>query len=435
MDHLDKVIGMLGASHSPFHAVNIIENELASAGFEEIYEGTAFPKLEKGKGYYVKRNQSSIIAFKVPEKKPGAFRVAAAHSDSPTFKIKPNPMLSAKNLAKVNVEPYGGALYAPWFDRALSFAGRIVVKTGQGFLIRLADIEEDLMVIPSVCIHMRRDANDNASYNAAVDMIPIIGECAENLDIPSLLSSRGIIKEGEELVSYDLFLYVREQPRLVGHEKELLLAPRLDDLSAAYAGLLGFLEGQDKGDVDVFCVFDNEEVGSLTRQGANSTFLKDTLKRISSGIGLTEEEMLRCIANGFFLSEDNAHANHPNHPELSDPTTDVRLNGGIVIKHNANQKYTTDSYAATIVKEICNQEGLSYQEYTNRSDLRGGSTLGNISNSEVSFASADIGLAQLAMHSCVETMGVKDIEANVRLNKAYFSLPMKLGGTFFAIGE
>ena len=435
MDYLNKVMEMLKSTHSQFHAVEIAAKELSESGFAELMEGKPFPKLEPGKRYYVKRNQSSIIAFKVPLSKPRAIRVAAAHSDSPTFKIKPNPILASKNLAKVNVEPYGGALYSPWLDRALSFAGRIMVKTPKGIGSRLIDLDEDLMVIPSVCIHMKRDANESSSFNAAIDMVPIIGEHVEGLGIPSLLQDRNILKEDEELVSFDLSLYVRDEPKLVGLRKELLLAPRLDDLSSAYSGLLGFIEGEDKGDVDAFCIFDNEEVGSLTRQGANSTFLKDTLRRLCLAMGLTEDEMLSCIANGFLLSEDNAHANHPNHPELSDPTTDVRLNGGIVIKHNANQKYTTDAYSAALVKGISEKEGLPYQEYTNRSDLRGGSTLGNISNSEVSFRSADIGLAQLAMHSCNETMGAKDIECNVRFNKAYFSLPLNLEGESIEIGE
>ncbi len=435
MDYLHKVMDLLKSSHSPFHAVKNMADELLEAGAIELQEGKPFPNLEGGKVYFLRRNMSSIIAFRVPSQKPYAFRIAATHTDSPSFKVKPNPIIASKNLAKLNVEPYGGALYAPWLDRALSFAGRAMVKSGDEVTSRLVDIDEDLLVIPNVCIHMRRDANSECSYNPAVDMLPIIGEYAEDLNIPSLLKERGCLGEDEELVSFDLFLYDRDEPKLLGRDKELLLAPRLDDLSSSYTALLGFLEGQDKGDVHVFCSFDNEEVGSLTRQGANSTFLKDTLKRISFAIGLSEEEMLSCVANGFLLSEDNAHANHPNHPELSDQTTDVRLNGGIVLKHNANQKYTTDAFSGALVKALCEKAEVPYQEYTNRSDLKGGSTLGNISNSEISIASADIGLAQLAMHSCNETMGALDVERNVRLNRTYFSVPLQIVGTNFRIGE
>ncbi len=433
MDYVNEVMRMLSTSHSCFHAVKNIEDRLSGAGFIKLNEIGPF-NLLKGAKYYVTRNSSSIIAFKLPYD-PQCFRVAAVHTDSPSFKLKPNPIVGFKNLAKLNVEPYGGALYAPWLDRPLSFAGRAMVKSHGRIEQRLIDVDEDLLVIPSVAIHMNRDANDNAHYNAAVDMLPLLGEMSDGLNVESLLKSKECIKENEELVGFDFFLYDRSQPKLVGANKEFLLSPRLDDLSSCYSALLGFVEAENSGDVDVFCAFDNEEVGSLTRQGANSTFLKDVLHRIAVALGKNDDEFLPMIARGFMLSEDNAHANHPNHPEYSDQTTDVRLNGGIVLKYNANQKYTTDAFSASLVKYLCGKIGSPIQEYTNRSDLRGGSTLGNISNSEVSFISADIGLPQLAMHSCNETMGAHDIEWNVALNRAYYSLPWRIGDGYIDFGE
>ena len=432
MNYVEEIMRMLAASHSCFHNVALIEEQLRKNGFEKKAEGEPF-HLERGKKYYVTRNGSSLIAFKLGDN-PRCFRLAAAHTDSPSFKLKPNPIISFKNLAKLNVEPYGGALFAPWFDRALSFAGRAMVERKGKFVQVLIDVDEDLLVIPNVCIHMKREINQD-SINPAVDTIPLLGEYSEGLDMDGLLKSKGLLGEEDKLIGFDFFLYDRDLPKLVGANKELLLAPRLDDLSSCYSALLGFIEADNSGDVDVFCAFDNEEVGSLSRQGANSTFLQDILHRIGAALDKNEDEFLAMVANGFLLSEDNAHANHPNHPELSDATTDVRLNGGIVVKYNANQKYTTDSYSAALVKWLCAQIGSPVQEYTNRSDLRGGSTLGNISNSEISFAAADIGLAQLAMHSCNETMGVRDLERNVALNKAYFSLPWRLKEGIIEFGE
>ena len=349
--------------------------------------------------------------------KPLSFRIAAVHSDSPTFKLKPNPLLKKGNLFLLNVEPYGGAIYSTWTDRPLSFAGRVMVKTEQGVSSHLIAIDEDLLQIPNLCIHMNRDANNGFAYNPAKDLIPVFGYAEEGFDFNEYLLNKLGVKG--EILAHDLFLYNRDKPRLVGREGEFVSAGRLDDLASAYTTLFGFLESKNEEAVDVFVCFDNEEVGSLTKQGANSDFLKNNLERVLIALGKKEQEG-EILARSFLLSVDNAHANHPNYPEISDPTTCVQMGKGIVIKYNANQKYTSDALSASYIKDIASEAGVPVQEYTNRSDLRGGSTLGNISNSELSLNSCDIGLPQLAMHSSNEFLGAQDLQYMVRLTSAYF---------------
>lgn len=418
MDVNNTVCRLLETSYSPFHAIKNMEEKLLETGFVCLDEKAKYV-LKEGGSYYVKRNDSSILAFRLPlSDKPLSFRIAAVHSDSPTFKIKPNPLLQKGNLLSLNVEPYGGSIYSTWTDRPLSFAGRVVVKGEEGVSTRLLAIDEDLLEIPNLCIHMNREANNGFAYNPAKDLIPVFGYAEEGFDFNAYLLEKLGVKG--EVLAHDLFLYNRDKPRFVGRNGEFLVAGRLDDLASAYTTLLGFLEGKSEEAADVFVCFDNEEVGSLTKQGANGDFLKNNLDRILIALG-KHDERGEVLARSFLLSVDNAHANHPNYPEISDPTTHVSLGGGIVIKYNANQKYTSDATSAAYVKEIAKEAGVPVQEYTNRSDLRGGSTLGNISNSELSLNSCDIGLAQLAMHSSNELLAVKDLAYMVNLTSAYFS--------------
>lgn len=418
MNTNETVLELLKRSYSPFHAVKNIEEKLLEAGFIELDETKTY-RLELGKSYFVKRNDSSILAFRLPrECRDFAFHIAAAHTDSPTFKVKPNPIMNKGGLMMLNVEPYGGMLYSTWLDRPLSIAGRVLIKDEKGISSHLLAVDEDLLQIPNLCIHMNRDANNGFAYNPAKDLIPVFGQFEEGFDFNKyLLEKLGL--DGEVL-GHDLFLYNRDEPRYVGYKKEFLSAGRLDDLASAYTSLLGFLVGKNEKDVNILVCFDNEEVGSLTKQGANSDFLKQNIERILIALG-KKDEMGEIVARSFLLSIDNAHANHPNYPEISDATTKVSLGGGIVIKYNANQKYTSDAVSAAVVKDIAKGAGVPVQEYTNRSDLRGGSTLGNISNSELSLTSCDIGLPQLAMHSSNEFMAVADLEYMVRLVAAYYS--------------
>ena len=418
MNTNETVLELLKRSYSPFHAVKNIEEKLLEAGFIELDETKTY-RLELGKSYFVKRNDSSILAFRLPrECRDFAFHIAAVHTDSPTFKVKPNPIMNKGGLMMLNVEPYGGMLHSTWLDRPLSIAGRVLIKDEKGISSHLLAVDEDLLQIPNLCIHMNRDANNGFAYNPAKDLIPVFGQIEEGFDFNKyLLEKLGL--DGEVL-GHDLFLYNRDEPRYVGRKKEFLSAGRLDDLASAYTSLLGFLEGKNEKDVNMLVCFDNEEVGSLTKQGANSDFLKQNTERILIALG-KKDEMGEIVARSFLLSIDNAHANHPNYPETSDATTKVSLGGGIVIKYNANQKYTSDAVSAAVVKDIAKGAGVPVQEYTNRSDLRGGSTLGNISNSELSLTSCDIGLPQLAMHSSNEFMAVVDLEYMVRLVAAYYS--------------
>lgn len=422
MNNLDKIINLLNESYSPFHVVKNIENELKENGFSLLKENQNF-RLEKGKKYYVKRNDTSIIVFEIPDDfslASSSFLLTATHNDSPTFKIKPNPIIHKGNLMLLNTEPYGGGIYATWLDKPLSIAGRVLVEKDDRIESRLLAIDEDLLEIPNVCIHMNRTVNSENKVNPSTDTLPLFGIDQNDFSFDKYLLKQ-LNLEGYEVLSHDLFLYNREKAKLIGREKEFLASGRLDDLSAAYSALLGFLSSKKGKAIKVYASFDNEEVGSLTRQGANSTFLKETLKRIIIALGGKDDDFEKTIASSFMLSIDNAHADHPNHMEYTDKTTKVEMNKGIVIKYNANQSYTSDALSSAIVKSIMKKNAIPYQEYTNRSDLRGGSTLGNISNSEVSLITVDIGLAQLAMHSSYEIMGKKDIDYLVDFTKDYFA--------------
>lgn len=428
MNYKEQLISMLETSYSPFHAVKNIVSSLKDAGFEELRESSEF-SLQKGHSYYVVRNGTAVIAFKVPSVIGNPMcKIAAVHTDSPTFKIKPNPIKRFKNIVSLNCEPYGGGIYYSFFDKPLSLAGRVFVKKDGKVSPELIAIDKDLLYIPSVCIHMNRQCNSGYEFNAARDTIPMMGDLPADFSFNAYLSSL----VGGEVVSYDLFIYNRQKPTVVGFNGEYLSSPRLDDLSADYTVLMGFIESKPK-ELSLFAAFDNEEVGSLTKQGANSDFMKHTIGRIYNALGFSKEERFAALSKSFLLSVDNAHANHPNRPDLSDSTTDVRLNGGIVLKYNANQTYTSDGLSSSIVKELCSSAGVKFQEYTNRSDLRGGGTLGNISNAEVSLTAADVGIAQLAMHSANEIMGIDDTDAMVALSRELYNRTIDIEGESFSI--
>ena len=410
----EGLLEFLDQSPTCFHAIDYVKKQLNEQGYEQLLEGKPW-NLEEGGKYYVTRNLSSIIAFQIPKKDFKGFMIGASHSDSPTFKIKDNPEIISDGYVKLNVERYGGALFHTWFDRPLSVAGRIVYKESNKLISKLVNIDRDLLMIPSLAIHMNRKVNDESSLNAQTDMLPIIGseECKGDL--------MKEISEGKEILGHDLFLYIRDQGSIWGGKQEYVSHGRLDDLQCGYGNMLGFLQAKPGNSVPVFAIFDNEEVGSLTKQGANSTFLEDTLTRICFACGKDIEEQKKVIASSFMVSADNAHAVHPNHGEKADPVNRPQMNKGIVIKFNANQKYTTDAVAQAYFKDICNSAEVPTQSFTNRSDMLGGSTLGNLSNSHVSLNTVDIGLAQLAMHSCYETAGTKDTEYLAKAMQKFFS--------------
>lgn len=418
MEYLPKVIASLANSHSQFHVIANLEKELKEKGFAELKEGEAW-NLTPSSSYYVKRNDSSVIAFRLPEKSAElTFHISACHSDSPTFKVKPNPITFSGDLMMLQTEPYGGGIYRSWMDRPLSIAGRVLFADATGIHTKLLDIDENLLDIPSLCIHFDRSVNSEGALNPATDLIPVFGTAEEGFDFDGYISEKAGLGQEETLVSYDLYLYLREDPKFVGCHHEFLLSPREDDLSSVFSSFYGFLDAKKTSTSSMFCCFDNEEVGSLTRQGAQSTFLKDVINRIASFWGNGKEEI---ASRSFMLSIDNGHAIHPNHRNVMGEGVKVNLNDGIVLKYNANQSYTTDGLSSSLVKALAAGAKVKVQEFTNRSDLRGGSTLGNLSNGEISFLSADIGLPQLAMHSSNELLGALDVEDMGIFCREYFS--------------
>jgi aspartyl aminopeptidase len=311
-------------------------------------------------------------------------------------------------------------IYSTWFDRPLSIAGRALVKTETGVATKLLNIDRDLLVIPNLAVHMDRTVNDGMKYNPQVNLLPLYGDAASKDTFNKLVAEACGTAE-ENIISTDLFLYNRTAPTVWGAHNEYMSCAKLDDLECAFSSLKAFLKGENSQSISVCAIFDNEEVGSSTKQGANSTFMYDILHRINENLGRTEEQYHTAVASSFMLSADNAHALHPNHPAISDPTNPVYLNEGIVIKHNANQKYTTDAVSSAIFQKMCEEKNVPYQHFVNRSDVAGGSTLGNIANTHVSLNTVDIGMAQLAMHSSYETAGVLDLDYMIAGMEAFYN--------------
>lgn len=410
------MLDFIDRSPSCYQAVENAERELEAAGFVRLMEEEKWELLQGGK-YYVSRNGSSLIAFAIPEGEMKGFHMIASHSDSPCFKIKENPEMTVEgHYVKLNVEKYGGMILSTWLDRPLSVAGRVVMA---GPVVKNVAIEKDLLIIPNVAIHMNREMNKGVEYNVQTDMLPLYGMEDGGKPLHEL-AARAAGIEAEEILGSDLFLYNREKGRIFGAEGEFICAPRLDDLECLYASLQAMLHGKPKHYANFMIAFDNEEVGSTTRQGAASTFLRDTLKRICEAFAMREGDYSRLLAGSFLISADNAHGVHPNHPEKADPTNRPYLNGGIVIKYHGSQKYTTDGVSAAIMKSICQRAGVPWQTYANRSDIAGGSTLGNLSAAQVPVNSVDIGLPQLAMHSAYETAGAKDVEYMIRAMECFY---------------
>ncbi len=417
MDILKNLMDFLDSSVTMFHAINECEKVLQRSGFTYLPENEKW-NINKGK-YYTKRNSSSLIAFDIAEG-DYRFQISAAHSDSPTFKLKDRPVIEANGYLKLNVEGYGGMINATWLDKPLTLAGRVMVNTDKGIETRLLHIDRDLLIIPNVPIHFNREINKGFAFNNQVDMLPILS--AGNLkeaDFDNILAKElGI--EAEAILAKDLYLVNRQKAAIIGFDNELISSGRLDDLECVYTSLRGFVEAENKNHINVFAVFDNEEVGSVTKQGAMSTFLASTLDRVNTALGKSKEEYYRAIAKSILISCDNAHAVHPNHPELFDVKNRPVLNQGIAIKESANQKYTTDAFSRAILKKILEKKNIPYQTFANRSDIAGGSTLGNLSNTVVSMNAVDIGLPQLAMHSAYETAGAKDVGYAFETLKAFF---------------
>ena len=411
------LLHFISKSPSVFHVVRHIKAALLYAGFTEIIEEDSW-QIKRGGKYVVTRNGSALIAFSVPEDGGNAFKITAAHCDSPTFKIKENPEMRDGKYTRLNVEGYGGMIMSTWLDRPLSAAGRLFVKDNGQIISKLVSLDHPTLLIPSVAIHMDRTVNSGHAWNIQNDLLPLYSTDG-SADFMETLAQAAKVKAAD-ILGHDIFLYSCSPGILWGPQHEFISSPRLDDLQCAFATFRGFTNGKKQKDISVYALFDNEEVGSGTAQGAGSTFLTNTISRLALSLGRSYDEIQAMLAKSFMISADNGHAVHPNHGEYADPVNAPVLNGGIIIKFNASQKYSTDGYSAAVFRDLCLKADVPVQTYTNRSDIPGGSTLGNISNTKVAVPTVDIGLPQLAMHSSYETAGAKDTEYLVKAVSYFF---------------
>lgn len=419
-----KLFDFIEASPSQFHAIENQKQRLMSEGYTQLFESKAWD-LDAGGKYFVIRNGSSIIAFRIPKGDFNGFQIMASHGDAPCFKIKENPEIMAEGYyVKLNVEKYGGLICSTWFDRPLSVAGRLIVKENGKLVSKLVNVDRDLLMIPNLAIHMNREVNDGYKYSIQKDMLPLFGsEDAKGTFMDIVAEAAGV--EKGNVLGNDLFVYNRMKGCIWGANNEFFSIGRIDDLLCAFSSLEGFLDAKDGLSMPVHAVFDNEEVGSQTKQGAAGTFLLDTLLRVCEGLSMSQSQYRQKVAASFMLSADNIHSVHPNHGDKACPTNCPIINGGVVLKFSANQKYTTDGVSKAVLTEICERAEVPMQIYFNHSDVLGGSTLGNISGTQVSVNSVDIGVAQLAMHSTYETAGVKDAEYLVKAAKEFFQSTME----------
>lgn len=406
----------LDGAHSSYHAVAQLVQMLENDGYFCLPENQSW-ELIPGEKYYMTRGMSSLVAFRIPERTPTGFMMTAAHSDRPSFKLKEDGELTGEYL-RASVEKYGGSVLSTWLDRPLSVAGRVVVETPNGIESKLIDIDRDLLLIPNVAIHMERTVNDGKKWNPAVDLLPLAGDGEKRGELQALLERYA----GGSILGSDLYLYVRQPASVWGVAEEYISAQGLDDLACVWCCAQGFLGADDSSAVPVLCVFDHEEVGSGSPVGADSQLLAGVLHRICDSLDLDEMQML---SQSFLLSADNAHALHPNHPEYGDAHHAPKLNGGVVLKYHAGMNYTTDGVSAGLFRKICEMADVPVQIYYNRGDLPGGSTLGRLSAAHVSVPTADIGLAQLAMHSCYETLGVQDVASMADAVRTYYGCALE----------
>ena len=416
-EEIRGLCAFLDAAHSNFHALAYLRSLLEEAGYVCLQERAAW-KLVPGEKYYVQRGGTALVAFRLPEEPATGFLMSASHCDRPCFKVKENFELNGVYL-RMAVERYGGQILHTWLDRPVSIAGRVTVETDNGVENHLVDIDRDLALIPSVAIHMNRQVNDGYKWNPAVDMLPLLG----GKDAAGKLMAELEQQVGGRILGHDLYLYIRQKSTVWGVDGEYVSSAALDDLECVWGCTQGFLKAAPSGAVPVLCVFDSEEVGSGSVQGAGSTLLTDVLERICDGLGWNLKRML---AQSFMVSADNAHALHPNHPELADPTNAPVMGGGVVIKYNANLSYCTDGVSAAVFRRTCEKAGVNTQSYCNRADIPGGSTLGRISLAHVSVPTVDIGLAQLAMHSCCETAAVSDAIDLETAMTAYYGTTLEI---------
>jgi len=409
-----ELFNFINSATCCFTCIDSIKNKLVNEGYVQIYENEKWD-FKSGK-YFVIRNDASIIAFNIGSKHKNSFNIVCTHSDTPDFILKPKNNIYENNYLKLNVAPHGGILNYSWMDRPLSIAGRIIYEDENIFNKKIIDLREPLCIIPSEAIHLNDCANTNLNLNTQVDMIPVISLSEEEDIVKNILSKKFCI-DMNSICDYDLFLYSLDKPMYIGANKEMILSPRIDDLSCTYATLKSFIESDNDENINIMCVFNSEEIGSLTKEGADSSFLIDTLRRISTSVDC---DIYSSLHNSLVVCADNSHAVHPNHPDKSDINNYALLNKGIIISREKDT--STDSISSSIFKSICDKADVSYQDITSRNDMCGGSTLSGLSIRHVSTNSIDIGIAQLAMHSANETVGTDDTFSLYNALKMFYNV-------------
>lgn len=467
LDLAEELLDFIRESPSMFHTAAAIRARLDAAGFTYLPEAAAWD-VRPGGAYYTQRNGSSVIAWRVgsavptgnavgaagdaaghlccasgdglqgdtgspasqrPVRAPYHFQIAAAHGDSPTYKVKRvSEVEGPASYLRLDTEAYGGMMDYTWFDRPLSLAGRVLVRDGVRTRSRLVALERDVALIPSVAIHMNRDVNRGFAPNRAGDLYPLLSAGDMAAGSLAMMLADALDVEPDDIVSHDLFLVNRQAPCVWGASSEFISSPKLDDLMCACTALRAFIDSGNERTISVFACFDNEEVGSGTKQGAASTLLRDVLARVNARLGYSDEDLRRAISASMLVSCDNAHALHPAHPELADELARPLLNGGLVVKEAANQHYCTDAFSRAAFEAVLDAAGVPHQGFANRSDMAGGSTLGNISNTQVSLHAVDVGCAQLAMHSAFETAGARDVAHAVAALRAFYHATVLIDG-------
>ena len=427
MNRMEKLFELLEKATSQFHTVKAVKEQLAEKGFQELSLKEKW-SLEKGGRYMMEHHGAAMFAFTVGEEfqAEDGFRIAGSHGDFPGFRLKPNAGMESGGYLQLNTETYGGAILTTWMDRPLSVAGRVVLKSEDVFKpeVRLIDLKKPVLIIPNLAIHFNREVNKGVELKKQVDMLPIYGTSSEQLTKEAFLNyiaeSMGV--SSEDILDYELTIYNMDKPSYVGLKDEFVSSPRLDNLTSTQALIDGITEGQRKSGLNMMVVFDHEEVGSRSKQGAASTLLSTVLEKIYASLGMTQVDFISAMEESLFMSVDVSHAYHPNHGSKYDLTNRHVLNKGFAIKEACSQSYATDSEAIAIVQQICEKKNIAYQKYVNHSDSVGGGTIGAISSAMLPIRTVDMGMPLLAMHSSRELMGVKDYESLVDYLTAYYSL-------------
>lgn len=428
MSNTRQLLDFINKSKTAFQGAYEVKDILEKNGFTEIKESDCW-NLSKGDKHYIMKNDSAVIAFEVGsgEIEEDGFRLIGAHTDSPGFRIKPSAEMTVENnYVKLNTEVYGGPILSTWFDRPLSIAGRVTLKSDNVFKpeTRIVDVNKPVLIIPNLAIHMNRSVNEGYEFNKQKDVLPLLTLCNEKLEKDNYLVNllaETLNVEASEILDFDLFLYEYAEGTLVGLNEELISCGRLDDLWMVFAGLKALTESNKIKSTKVLVALDNEEIGSLTSQGANSSILETILERIALGLNKDREGFRRALSNSVMISADLAHAIHPNYTEKCDPTNKPVLGGGPVIKIAASGSYSTDSFAAGIFKGICEKAGVPCQVFVNRSDMRGGTTIGPITAAKLNIPVIDMGAPLLSMHSIRELASVKDNEYTIKAFTEFFN--------------